>query len=148
MLSARLNRKVARLNYSHSGAGCKVKVYHHHRTIVHGHKHIVRSQASSVCTSTCASWKLELQLQLGVAAFTSRETLPGSCFALSIIVSATFAFGCKHQGGKLFGACLLSSGCGRVCLGKVCNMWANLGAGLILASLSLAFSSDNSPSSQ
>ena len=38
MLSARLNRKVARLNYSHGGAGCKVKVYHHHRTIVHGHK--------------------------------------------------------------------------------------------------------------
>ena len=43
MLSARLNRKVARLNYSHGGAGRKVKVYHHHRTTVHGHKHIVRS---------------------------------------------------------------------------------------------------------
>ena len=70
MLSARLNRKVARLNYSHSGAGCKVKVYHHHRTIVHGHKlghkRLQSSQAHVQVASWSCSWAWQpLQLHTG-----------------------------------------------------------------------------------
>ena len=57
MLSARLNRKVARLNYSHGGAGCKVnKVYLHHRTIVHGHKLGHKRLQSSQAHVQVASW--------------------------------------------------------------------------------------------